>query len=282
MKALRNSLVLCLVVAGVGQMGCYNNDAVKAFLQSPRTPVSGTEYRIYPPDEVVITSLHVPEIHNTRHIVRPDGRISLPLLGEIDVGGRTPKEVQLIINDSASEYYDKVESTVQIGEYNSQFFYVFGQVEKQGPLPWTGKDSLLDALARTLPNKYAWPERIIVVRGDDPKIGGMFREEAAERGHYEVSGVRPELRDRPRSKIVVNMMAMLEHGDMSNNVLMLPDDVIYVQPNPLARLGFFLESIGHPTRAASQILQDARYSYDDLRYLDQTHWNDPAPGVTSR
>ena len=278
MRALRKSLILCALAAGLILGGCYDNEAVKLFLQQPRSPVSGTEYRILPPDEILITSLHVPEIHNTRHLVRPDGKINIPLLGEVDAAGRTPAELQDLLDDAAGLYYSKVAATVQVIEYRSQRFYVFGQVERQGPLPWTGRDTLLDALSVTLPNEYSWPERIIVVRGDDPKTGGMYREEAAERGHYGMTGVRPELRDRPRKKMVVNMMAMVEKGDLSNNILMLPEDVIYVQPNPLARIGFALESIRHPINAASGIIEDVRYSYQDLRYLSNVKWNDPVIG----
>ena len=248
-------------------IGCYNNDAVKAFLRQPRTPVAGTEYRILPPDEVLVTSLHVAEIHNTRHIIRPDGKINLPLLGELDVAGRTPTEIEELLGEAASLYYDKVAATVQVMTYNSQRFYVFGQVERPGPLPWTGRDSLLDALSRALPNGYAWPERIIVVRGDDPKAGGMHRDESGDRGNYGLTGVRPELRDRPRKKMVVNMMAMLESGDMSNNILMMPEDVIYVQPNPLARLTFIMEALWGPIRPTAGILEDSHYIYDDWRYL---------------
>ena len=274
MKTLRYIMILCVAAGCVSTLGCYDPEAVKAFLQQPRTPVSGMEYRILPPDEIEITSLHIAEIHNTRHIVRPDGRVNVPLLGELDVAGRTPREVEELIADAAGLFYDKVSVTVTVTDYQSQWFYVFGQVEQPGPYQWTGRDSLLDALSRAQPNKYAWPERIVVVRGDDPKVGGMYREESEGRGDYEVSGVRPELRDRPRKTMVVNMMAMVEHGDLSNNIMLMPEDVIYVQPNPFARVGFFLEMIGHPIGAASDILQDTRYGYEDIRFLRHARFSD--------
>ncbi|MHC4986566.1 MAG: hypothetical protein ACYTFO_10475, partial [Planctomycetota bacterium] len=74
----------------------------------------------------------------------------------------------------------------------------------------------------------------------------------------------------------------IEAGDLSNNVLLLPEDVIYVQPNPLARAAIFMESIYDVIYPAAESIQYVRYAYDDLRYLDQTSWNDPAPGVLSR
>ena len=282
-KTTQIGLLLTVVLSSLMTGGCfYDHEAVKAFLQQPRSPVSGLEYRIYPPDEILITSLYVAEIHNSRIIVRPDGTITLPLLGEVQVAGHTPKELEELLADAAREYYDKVAADVEIVGYNSQRFYVFGHVEHPGPLPWTGRDTLLDALAKAVPTARAWPERILVVRGDDPQVGGQYRVEAGERGSYEWWGVRPELRDRPRKKLVVNMMAMLEAGDLSNNVLLLPEDVIYVQPNPLARAAIFMESIYDVVYPGSESIQSVRYAYDDLRYFDQTSWNDPAPGVTSR
>ena len=48
MKTLRYILIVCVAAGGFGSLGCYDPEAVKAFLQQPRTPVSGMEYRILP------------------------------------------------------------------------------------------------------------------------------------------------------------------------------------------------------------------------------------------
>ena len=50
-------------------------------------------------------------------------------------------------------------------------------------------------------------------------------------------------------------MAMIKHGDMANNIYLLPNDVVYVQPNPFAELGLALQSILYPVRP---VLEAAR------------------------
>jgi protein involved in polysaccharide export with SLBB domain len=92
-------LVGCLVVAAA--MGCgRNNERLKAFLQEPRSHVSANEYRVLPPDVILIHSIRVPDINNFRTQVRPDGRINLPLLGEVAVAGNTPAEIETVLKAS--------------------------------------------------------------------------------------------------------------------------------------------------------------------------------------
>ena len=172
--------------------GCYNNDEVKAFLQTPRSPVAAVDYRVYPPDEIHLTSLYVSEINDVRTTVRPDGKINIPLLGEIDVAGKTPRQIEDLVRQAALPYYRKVGACVEVSKYASQRFFIFGQVQNAGPLPWTGRDTLLDALCRAAPLATAWPERIIVVRGDQPQVGGHPIVHPAEENDYPRRGLRPE------------------------------------------------------------------------------------------
>ena len=142
-------VAVCLFVGG-----CYDPHEVEAFLQQPHpAPTSAKEYRVYPPDTLTITSRRVTEINATQgQQVRPDGRINLPLLGELLVAGKTPKEIQDKIEELAKAYYDEVDVTVTVTGYNSQKFYIFGQVGTAGPMPWTGRDTLLEALAKAQPH----------------------------------------------------------------------------------------------------------------------------------
>ncbi len=236
----------CLLGLMVGLTGCYNSDQVKEFLLKPRRPVSGLEYRVYPPDVIAIGSLHVPEIQGISQRVRPDGKINIPLLGEISVAGKTPSEIEKVLTDAAKDYYEQVDATVQVVGYNSQNFYVFGQVGSPGPMPWTGHDSLLDVLARVQPTTLAWPERIIIVRGAKPQEGGYATSQPS--GKYHREGVHSAIKDNPAHKMTINLMAMVKSGDMANNILLMPNDVIYVQPNPFAAVGLALQNILFPVR----------------------------------
>ena len=158
-----------------GAMGCGTNAArLKAFLQEPRSPISGTEYRVLPPDIILINSIRVPDINNFKTQVRPDGKINLPLLGEVTVAGNTPREIEAVLMAKSREFYEEVDATVQVAEFRSQKIYVFGQVTRPGPLPWTGTDTVIDVLAQVQPMPTAWPERICVVRGKTPIRGGYL------------------------------------------------------------------------------------------------------------
>lgn len=243
--------------------GCYDAREVNNFLLKHRTPVSGAEYRVLPPDVLLVTSQRVAEINNLQTQIRPDGRINLPLLGELCVAGSTPAEIETAIREAAQQYYDEVDANVQVLGYNSQRFFVFGQVARPGPYPWTGHDTLLDALAQAQPTFLAWPERISVVRAPPPQEGGVKAEINPE--DYAQSGIRPEDPDRPRHQLRINMMAMVETGDLSNNIMLLPNDVIYVRPNPLAAVGLAIQSLLFPIRPAAETIVTPNVIRDDLR-----------------
>ena len=245
-------LMLGMTLACVVGPGCtYDQEQVKAFLLEPHQPTAVLEYRVFPPDVLSISSLHVAELDNRTERVRPDGMINLPLVGEILVAGKTPRQIEELLIEEAGKYYAEADATVQVREYHSQSYYVFGHVNRPGPLQWTGKDTVLDAIARTIPTVLAWPQRILLVRGSRPQEGGYF----VESEDYKTSGIRPEPQDSPPNMLVINIMAMMEHGDLSNNVLLRPNDIIYVQPNPLARIGLALQQILFPVSQASEIIR---------------------------
>lgn len=231
--------------------GCYNPDALSPFLQKPQSPITGVEYRIYPPDLITIRSATVPEINNQSQTVRPDGKINLPLFGEITCSGKTPDEVEALIVDRGKEFYEDLDVTVVVAAFNSQSYYVFGQVNQPGPKAWTGKNTLLDALAAAQPTNLAWMERVSLVRGDQPAEGGYGGDQTKRsRIHYRATGIRKPTDQRPRREMVFNLKAMIEKGDMSNNVLLQPNDVIYVQPHPLAVVGLELQKLLFPINPA--------------------------------
>jgi protein involved in polysaccharide export with SLBB domain len=235
----------------ISMTGCYDPEQVKAFIEKDRPPVSGVEYVVFPPDSITITSRRVPEINGIQTQVRPDGKINLPLLGEIYVAGKTPSQIEQAMIDAASEYYEEVDVTVQVTGYNSQNFYVFGQVQSPGPMPWTGRDSLLEVMARAQPTFLAWPERIIVVRPDSPQVGG--REVAPPRNEdekytFQKTGVSPPQPGVARTKMIFNLWAMVKEGDMTHNILLMPNDIIYVQANPFGKVGLALKLVLYPVQ----------------------------------
>jgi protein involved in polysaccharide export with SLBB domain len=253
MRIIARYLSACVLGALCGQsVGCYDAKELNAFLLQPRRPVSGLEYRVLPPDSIQITSSHVPEINNQVHRIRPDGKVNLPLVGEMFVAGMTSREIEQVIVDATKPYYREVDVTVNIAAYSSQKFYVMGQVSRPGPMPWTGHDTLLDALAQAQPTVLAWPERIRIVRGDQPQEGGRAVSEPSNQ--YRALGLHPEQPDNPRHAVIINLQAMIKSGDLTNNVLLMPNDVIYVQANPLAKVGLAIQNLLFPIRPTAEAM----------------------------
>lgn len=248
-RSIKLTVILGLLVLSAG---CYDYKQVNNFLKKYEGPICGEEYRMYPPDIIMVNSLNVPEISLIQQQIRPDGKINLPLIGEVSVAGKTAEEAEDEINKLSSKYYAQVDSTIRIVAYNSQNYFVFGQVALPGPMPWTGRNSLLDALARAQPNQLAWPERIIVVRGSNPQIGGQ--EGKTKSFKYKRSGIHPDKQIPDAKKMTINLWAMVKTGDMTNNILLQPDDVIYVQPNPLAKIGLAIQTLLFPVSSTTQAI----------------------------
>ena len=78
--------------------------------------------------------------------VRSDGKISLPLVGEVQASGHTPRQLEQEIAKRLQNYISEPEVTVIVQQINSQKFNVLGQVTKPGLYPLTNSPTVLDAI----------------------------------------------------------------------------------------------------------------------------------------
>ena len=104
------------------------------------------DYVIGVQDLLAIDVWREPEVSRTVP-VRPDGKISLPLVGELSVSGLTPREVEKQLSAELEAYVRKPQVTVVVQEVNSRKFYVIGQVERPGTYPLSAHMTVLEALA---------------------------------------------------------------------------------------------------------------------------------------
>lgn len=79
--------------------------------------------------------------------VRPDGKVTLPLVGDVAAAGRTSVELRDAISASLKEYIGNPVVTVIVTEASPQVVYVTGEVNKPGALTLSGQMSILQALA---------------------------------------------------------------------------------------------------------------------------------------
>ncbi len=88
-----------------------------------------------------------PDVSRPSVPVRPDGRISLPLVGEVQAAGRTPLQLEAEITSKLRTYIAEPEVTVMVQQINSEKFNILGQVVKPGSYPLTRGMTVLDAIA---------------------------------------------------------------------------------------------------------------------------------------
>lgn len=104
------------------------------------------DYRIGPADVLGIRVWRNPEL-SVDVPVRPDGRISVPLLGDIEAAGRTTAELRDVVAESLSEYVTAPDVTVIVMQVNSKQVFVVGEVVRPTALGLTLDMRVLDAIA---------------------------------------------------------------------------------------------------------------------------------------
>src|SRR5262249_4489851 len=100
--------------------------------------------------------------------VRPDGAISMPLLGDVQANGRTVSEITQDMQTRLKQYFqEQPPVTVQVAEVHSYRIYVVGEVQKGGEFTPSGEVTVLHGLALAGGfTRFANPDRIVVVRRD--------------------------------------------------------------------------------------------------------------------
>jgi len=131
--------------------------------------VSGLEYRIGPED-VLHISVWKEEDLDRKVLVRPDGGVSFPLVGDIQVSGRTPLEVQDEIRSRLQRYVPDAEVTVSVDKISGYTVFVLGEVNNPGQFTLGRYVDVVQALTLaggTTP--YASERNMQVLRRQDGK-----------------------------------------------------------------------------------------------------------------
>jgi polysaccharide export outer membrane protein len=128
-----------------------------------------TEYKIGPQDVLRIDVWKEAEV--TRVVpVRPDGKISLPLLNDVQAAGLTPMQLSRVIADGLKKYMNDPQVTVSVSEINSRRIYVTGEVTHAGAFPLLPNMTVLQALSSSGGfTQFAKLKSIYVLRTEDGK-----------------------------------------------------------------------------------------------------------------
>ncbi len=115
-------------------------------VQSTSRITTGADYVIGPDDMLSVNVWKEPDL--TRSVlVRPDGKITLPLLRDVQAAGMTPGQLQATLEKGLADYISKPAVTVIVQEARSHRFNIIGQVQKPGSYSLTTPLTVLDAIA---------------------------------------------------------------------------------------------------------------------------------------
>lgn len=128
--------------------------------------VDSNKYKIGPSDILLIRVWNQDKFSGPV-AVHQDGKITLPLVGDIDAGGLTPIEVQDTVAKALTKYVVKPLVTVTVQEVGSKKYYLDGQVNHPGEFPLAIPTTVLEAISRAGGlQEFANTKKIYILRGD--------------------------------------------------------------------------------------------------------------------
>lgn len=134
--------------------------------------------------------------------VRSDGKISLPLVGEVQASGQTPRQLEVEIAKRLQNYISEPDVTVIVTEMKSQKFNILGQVAKPGSYRLSSPLTVLDAIA----------------------LAGGFRDFAKQKSIY----VLRQHANGTQTRLPFNYKDVVKGKNPEQNVQLVPHDTIVV------------------------------------------------------
>ncbi|MBI5837799.1 MAG: polysaccharide biosynthesis/export family protein [Candidatus Eisenbacteria bacterium] len=190
-------------------------EASEAIVEVPAlVPSGGPGYRIGVGDELTINFPFDRDLNGTA-VVRPDGRITVPLLQEVPAAGRTAGELDSLLTREYARFYRRPEITVDISKLANNQVYVMGEVNVPGPVEISGSITLLQLIARAGGVRTSGTLKSVVLLHRGPG--------------YQVHARR------------VNVARILEGRPDAPDILLAPTDIAYVPRSFIGKLNLFVE-----------------------------------------
>ncbi len=103
-------------------------------------------------------------------VVRPDGKITLPLINDVVASGLTPDQLRDVLAKEAERFIEEPAPSVVVKQINSRKVYITGEISKPGPYPLTGPTTILQliAIAGGL-REFAQKKDIVIMRNEGGK-----------------------------------------------------------------------------------------------------------------
>jgi polysaccharide export outer membrane protein len=161
--------------------------------------VAGPDYLIGADDMLHVSVWKEPDLTNTLP-VRPDGKISLPLLNDVQAAGLTPMQLANSITEKLKKFLADPRVTVVVTQMNSQRIYVMGEVLHSGSMTLLPNMSVLQALASAGFTQFANTKGIYILRNENGK----------------------------QNKVAFNYKQVVKGEGMEQNLILRPGDTIVV------------------------------------------------------
>jgi polysaccharide export outer membrane protein len=130
-----------------------------------RVPASEERSYVIGPDDLLQIVVWKNESLSKEVRVRPDGKITLPLINDVQAGGMTPSILRDVISKRLEKFVEVAGVTVIVKEINSAKVSVLGQVRKPGIYPLRSDLTVLDAIAMAEGfNEFAATDRMVIIR----------------------------------------------------------------------------------------------------------------------
>jgi len=208
----RKGLGLCLALCMAGfAVGCSTVPE-----PPPAKPTAAT-YVVGPPDQLFVSILPEPVIERTA-VVRPDGKISIDLIGDVQASGYTVEQIAAEIQQRVRRFKRDAQATVSVVSSQSISITILGEVRDPGTFPLTSETRVSEAIgSRGGPNIFASKTKIRLIRTNGET-----------------------------TRVFIIDLAGIENGNLSSNMMLRGGDMIVVPPNVLAKVGYGLQVMLFP------------------------------------
>ena len=178
-----------------------NRDRVTDMAAAGKSRGVPDDYQIGAGDILQISVWKEPDASIPSVVVRPDGRIAMPLLKEVEVAGMTPRDAEKVITSGLSKFISGADVTVVVTAINSKKVFVMGAVKKEGPIAYSYRMTAMQAISEAGGlNDYAKRKRIYILRTSNGK----------------------------NSRLPFNFDEVIKGQKMEQNIQLMPGDTLYV------------------------------------------------------
>jgi polysaccharide export outer membrane protein len=183
---------------------------------NPAPPVEYLAYQVGPPDSLVVTILPDPPVVENV-VVRPDGMITIQLVGDVLAGGRTTAQIAADIQNRIGRFKRGAMVTVALAGAQSALVTVVGEVRGPTTFPLTRQMRVSEAIGTVgglAP--FANDDELYVIRAGN------------------------------KTQVLVVDFDAIQSGDLRSNIQIYGGDIIYVEPTVLAKIGYAIQQVLFP------------------------------------